>query len=1228
MMVAGRVRQQQQLPALTRLLTTMFLVLSYLSSPCLSTPTAAFPINSQLPPVARINQPFAFEFSPQTVKSQGPINYTLTQAPPWLSITSSKRLLSGTPTEKDVAAGLVVGIPIGIRAADSNGTAQINATLVVARTPAPAINIPLPNQIADLGPFSSPNTLLMYEQNNFTFTFDSETFRSTGRWGLTYYATNHDHTPLPSWISFDPETLTFSGKTPTFDLPSQPPQTFNLQLIASDVVGFSALSMPFSITVGNHRLTSTQAVIQLNATAGNPFVYDDFLGQVRLDDRALGPEEVVSVTPLGLPRWLAFDNKTWNFSGTPESNATATNFTVAVVDTYSDMLNVTFQVKIGSSMFNNEQFPALNLTAGEAFDFQLREYLVDPADTELSVQSDSDVSWIKVDQEVLSISGIVPLSLGARAATARAPFDLAIVATSKRTQTSQAQDLSVSIAGAATAAEPSTTATETPPSSPSSSSAAWSPAEAPKTYLWLLLPILLIIFVGAIILYFYFRRRHLRRHRRILKAEVSAPLPGTWAHLAAGSPGNDNAGDESGSETRKILGSHKKEMSTSPPEMRLAWAERPLPSQPQESHQQQQQQYSPTGPPPMSAMRGLHAAPRPPGYRRPVQALPSVGSDGQPRSGSESALDGSEDIWRASPASQRDNNHSYTRRGDGLRPAHYEVSLLSDTTIGEADLQTLKDRSATSGGLAVLPAGSPEATDSRRAATKLLEVPPAHHQHPHYNQSGQSEPRPSSIQPTPKMAYEPPTPAARKYDFDSSDEDQGCAHPNVPYGRRDPPGSMHSGGGQGRGGSIRSALGQRLSNAWRRPGSTSYARQHEKTGSDAASSVQTHTSILTTAMAEQTATTATNMASPVVVNIPSRSPNPRTQHTQRADEVAPLFSGENREPLYRMKSRQSPKESPPIQPISEPPSAEQYGAVQTREHANLMGPPTGVFAHHDPSRPRPSDSSWDRAARDAVGMAHKDIVVNHSRDEPKNAMGIVVPSLRSRQSSGRPKSPPPRPASLLSVSDVSTGPPGSFAIGMAVSSGSGWTPPPQKPLPSIPGIELAGAGASAPRQMKSRSTGSIAARSNRSTVMAETSGAESLTTAKATRPLIRSMDGPMDAQRMQFRGNLQQTTTKSNILDPGAIPEGLVYHGSDLYESPIRYHSNRYASELNKNQAMASKPSQKTVDSEGQWEDVDEDEEEDEDDDAWEDIRPPDSTRRGAWDTDGNGSNGSFPVYI
>ncbi|KXJ92083.1 hypothetical protein Micbo1qcDRAFT_224206 [Microdochium bolleyi] len=1229
----------QRLPIFTRTFATIFLLLSYFTTLCLSTPTVAFPINSQLPPVARIDKPFSFVFSPQTVKSQDPVNYTLTKAPSWLTITSGKRLLSGTPPEKEVPAGLVVGIPIGIKATDRTGTAQINATLVVARTPAPSVNVPLPKQIADLGPFSAPDTLLMYEQKDFKFTFHTETFRSTGRWGLTYYAVNKDHTPLPSWIRFDPDTLTFSGKTPTFNLPSQPPQTFDFELIASDVVGFSALAMPFSITVGNHRLTSSQAVIQLNATAGKPFVYNDFFSQVKLDDRALGLDEVASVTPLGLPKWLEFNNKTWNFSGTPGPNATAaTNFSVAVVDTYNDTLNVTFLVKVGSVMFNAE-LPTLNLTAGEPFDYNLKQYLVDPSDTELSVRSGSDVSWIKVDQEALSISGTVPPALGARSAAMaiRASLDLAIVATSKRTQASQSQDLSVSVAEAAGTTLPpaatDSTTTSSPSASSSSTAPASSPGDEPKTYLWLLLPILLIIFVGAIILFFYFRRRRLHRHKKILKSEVSAPLPGTWAHLGAGNNNNhhanNGASNDSGSETRKILESREKEMSRSPPEARNAWAQRSSPPRAQQQEQQQhrQHQHSPIGPPPMSAMRNPRAAQRPneANNRRPVQALPPLGSDGQPRSGSDSVIDGSSDgIWRASPVSQRDNHHY--RRGDEVRSAQDGESLLSDTTIGEADLQALKDRSATSGGLAVLPGSSPEAK-TRRGVINMLEVPPAHHQHPHYTQHRQSEQRPSSIQPTPEMAYELPNPAANKYDFDSEDEDRGCEHPNVPYQRRDPPGNMHSGGGPGRGTSIRSAIGQRLSNAWRRPGSTSYAQQqrhHQKNGSDAASSVQTHTSILTTAMAEQTATTATNMASPIVVNIPGRSPNPRAQHTPHMDEVAPLFSGE---PLNRMRSRRSPKESPP-QPVSGRTSPERLRDAQGDEGAGLMGPPTAVFRYYDPSQPRPSDSSWDRFARDAVGVAHKDIIVNHSRDEPKNAMGIVVPPLRPRQSSGRPKSPPPRPASLVSLSEVTTAQPypgldqdpsptQSSAIGMAISSGSGWPAPPRMPLPSVPGVEPAGIGKLVAIHRKSRSTGSIAARSSRSTTMTRTSsGAGPSTTAAATGPLIGSNSGQHLARDTRSRGACSE---------PSAVPAGLAYRGPNGHEPPVRYHNNRYASELNKNQTMASKPSQRTVGSEGQWEDIDDDED---DEDAWEDIRPPESMRAGAWDTDGGGSNGSFLVYI
>ncbi|KAH7026394.1 uncharacterized protein B0I36DRAFT_248631, partial [Microdochium trichocladiopsis] len=534
-----------RLPTSVNFFAGTLTILSYFSTFVLSTPTITYPINSQLPPVARISEPFSFVFSPQTVKARVPVNYAIVRAPPWVSLTSDKRLLSGTPPSDLVPPGLVVGIPITIKATDATGVVQMNATLVVARIPAPMISIPLSEQIEDLGPFSAPDTLLLYEQKDFSFSFSNQTFRNTGQWDLTYYAVNGDNTPLPSWVRFDSKTLTFSGKAPTFSLPTQPPQRFNFKLIASDVVGFSALSIPFSIVVSNHRLTSEHPIFQLNATRGKLFEYNDFLSQLKLDDRTLDLAEVKSVTPTGLPKWLTFDNLTWRLSGTPSPNATATNFSITVVDTYTDTLNVTFQLRVGDTMFNSE-LPPLKLTAGADFDYQLRPYLADPADTELSIQSNSDISWIRVDQEALSISGTAPSSVNARVG---GPLEVSIVATSKRTQASQSQDLAVSVEDLGTGSPSSITSTGSSLPSPSSPgqqtgtpAPASSPTEQPKTYLWLLLPILLIIFFGAIILFYWFRRRHLRKHHRILKSEVSAPLPGTWMHHGAG--GNNFGGGE------------------------------------------------------------------------------------------------------------------------------------------------------------------------------------------------------------------------------------------------------------------------------------------------------------------------------------------------------------------------------------------------------------------------------------------------------------------------------------------------------------------------------------------------------------------------------------------------------------------------------------------------------------------------------------------------------------
>lgn len=550
------------------------------------------------------------------------------------------------------------------------------------------------------------------------------------------------------------------------------------------------------------------------------------------------------------------------------------------------------------------------------------------------------------------------------------------------------------------------------------------------------------------------------------------------------------------------------------------------------------------------------------------------------------------------------------------------VSLLSDTTIGEADMQALRDRSATSGGVAVLPSMSVSPVGSRgvrSGVVSMLEVPPAHQNHPQYTQHHQqSEQRPLSIQPTPKMAYElPGTQSAaatgKKYEFESEEGDDNASdqHSAARYRRKDLPGSSGAGGNGERGTSIRSTVGRRWSNAWRRGGTrSSIGQQHQKKTSDAASSVQTQMSNLTTAVAEHTATTATNMASPVMVNIPSRSPNPRKQlqdHDQ-AGEIAPLFSGGT---LEVAKTRRSPND--PISPQLHPSPRDRETAVNPATTRDLIGPSMNISSSHAPSKPYSSDLSWDRPARDAV--------VNHTRNEPRNAMGIVIPPLRSRNSSGRPKSPPPRPSSLQSISEVAISDPfgtsnaaragsplDANSIGMALSGESGWASasPQLRPMfqddpnVSVSSQRLPAAGLG---HIRSRSSGSISGLpSSLNLATRVASGAIPMPSIAATAP------------HEAGHGGQQSTGTRScsnSVPVPAGLRDGA--HGLGSQEPTTRY------------QSMASRPSQKTVtSSEGLWEDI----EDDDDDDAWEDIRPPGSLRASAWESNNGDSNGSFMVYI
>ena len=134
----------------------------------------------------------------------------------------------------------------------SDGTVwDINTVMAVLNNHAPVLSSALPNQtVAEGAPFS--------------FTFSSTTFTDPDPGdSLTYSATMADGSALPSWLSFDALTRTFTGTPPVSG-------TVSVQVTANDRYGLSATdSFDIIATVQNLTLTGTANADTLIGGSGN-----------------------------------------------------------------------------------------------------------------------------------------------------------------------------------------------------------------------------------------------------------------------------------------------------------------------------------------------------------------------------------------------------------------------------------------------------------------------------------------------------------------------------------------------------------------------------------------------------------------------------------------------------------------------------------------------------------------------------------------------------------------------------------------------------------------------------------------------------------------------------------------------------------------------------------------------------------------------------------------------
>lgn len=509
---------------------SILLLVASLGAVCVdATPVIAFPINSQVPPVARISQPFSYVFPSTTFTSSfgSSLFYSLRDSPSWLSIDSNSRRLYGTPQDADIAPGTVVGVPIVLVATDGTGSTPLSVTLVASRNPGPTIHVPVSDQIQEFGTYSEPSSILLYPDRYFLFAFAPDTFLDADAQSLNYYAVTTDNSPLPAWVTFDEGTLAFSGITPPFASLVEPPQTFSLKLIASDIKGFSAVSVSFSIVVGSHALTATRPRISLNATVGTPLTFTGLVGSVMIDGYPATVSDL-SVSTVDLPPWLVFDPASWVIAGTPPDTAQSTTFTVIMEDGFLDRLNITFDVELaaqGGGPFRGI-FPTVRLEPGDHLSFNLKPYLFDPSESQVSVDIQPSTPWIEYDASALVLSGDVPTS--ATSSVIDILFSVrAEDGQLKRDETTKSQKLTLQILSTVESTTASTGSSTASASMTATSSATATPGAQPAhnttnvLLVAVLVPVILALLFFTCFCFCWYRRRQRRLSRTPLEGKDS-----------------------------------------------------------------------------------------------------------------------------------------------------------------------------------------------------------------------------------------------------------------------------------------------------------------------------------------------------------------------------------------------------------------------------------------------------------------------------------------------------------------------------------------------------------------------------------------------------------------------------------------------------------------------------------------------------------------------------------
>ncbi|KAG6910038.1 hypothetical protein DXG01_013762 [Tephrocybe rancida] len=366
-------------PMLLPLLTCLALVLTASASRL----TVTQPPGEQLPLIARVDKPYSWSLSPHTFTStNGPITYSASALPPWLSFDPGTMTFSGTPSHTDQ------GYPrIEVTAKDSSNTVSKIFTLCVTRDAEPTLNMPIAQQFSTPAPYlssvfvMSSNTgiktddpaLRIPPKWSFSIGFQYNTFTSsTG--SLYYEARQRDGSALPGWMVFDPKAMTLNGVTPKETEISQP-AVIPLSLYASDQEGYSSSSLPFVLIILANEVSFMNAIpVPINITDSFSLSLQAKILGVLVNGRPIEDSEInalaIDTSAYG---WLKYDRGSRTLSGDPGNDISEQTFPLlATLEAFNQSLPVPMCLVIVPSYFTAPTLSPIQGIPGEMIEYDLQ----------------------------------------------------------------------------------------------------------------------------------------------------------------------------------------------------------------------------------------------------------------------------------------------------------------------------------------------------------------------------------------------------------------------------------------------------------------------------------------------------------------------------------------------------------------------------------------------------------------------------------------------------------------------------------------------------------------------------------------------------------------------------------------------------------------------------------------------------------------------------------------